>query len=168
MASPRGLGLSPVSRPGGGNTGDALVNRCLALPVGFGVSVLLASELTFLPSASILEYSMPQGGKTSRSRERLGKLVREGGEVLTVEQATRILGGDAGDVAKTLARWCNQGWLSRIKRGVYIPAPVEAISTDRAVEDAWVLVPELFGPAYLGGWSAAEHWDLTEQIFRDI
>ena len=26
----------------------------------------------------------------------------------------------------------------------------------------------LFDPAYIGGRTAAEHWDLTEQIFRDI
>jgi predicted transcriptional regulator of viral defense system len=111
---------------------------------------------------------MSQGEKTSQSRERLGKLLREGGEVLTVDDAARILGRDNVEAAKTLARWCNQGWLSRIKRGVYVPVPVDAINTDRAIEDAWVLVPELFGNAYIGGWSAAEHWDLTEQIFRDI
>jgi predicted transcriptional regulator of viral defense system len=104
----------------------------------------------------------------SRTRERLGKLLREGGDVLTVGNAARILGVGSEDAAKTLARWCKQGWLSRIKRGVYVPVPVESISRDRALEDAWIVIPDLFGPAYVGGWSAAEHWDLTEQIFRDI
>ncbi len=113
---------------------------------------------------------MPQEAKNkrSRSRERLSKLLREGGELLTVEQAARILDVNKDEAAKTMARWCNQGWLSRIKRGVYVAVPVEAVSGERALEDAWVLIPELFGPAYVGGWSAAEHWDLTEQIFRDI
>ena len=23
-------------------------------------------------------------------------------------------------------------------------------------------------PCYIGGWSAFEHWDLTEQLFRDV
>jgi len=104
----------------------------------------------------------------SRTRERLGKLLREGGDVLTVENASRILGISSADTAKTLARWCKQGWLSRIKRGVYVPVPVESISKDRALEDAWIVIPDLFGPAYVGGWSAAEHWDLTEQVFRDV
>jgi len=98
----------------------------------------------------------------------MGKLLREGGDVLTVENAARILGMGTEDAAKALARWCKQGWLSRIKRGVYVPVPVESISRDRALEDDWVIIPELFGPAYVGGWSAAEHWDLTEQVFRDI
>ena len=104
----------------------------------------------------------------SRTRERLGKLLREGGDVLTIGNAAQILSISREDAAKTLARWCSQGWLSRIKRGVYVPVPVESISKDSALEDSWIVIPELFGPAYVGGWSAAEHWDLTEQIFRDI
>ena len=31
-----------------------------------------------------------------------------------------------------------------------------------------ILVPALFSPAYIGGRTATEYWDLTEQIFRDI
>ena len=104
----------------------------------------------------------------SRTRERLGKLLREGGEVLSIDSAARILETSSVEAAKTLARWCNQGWLSRIKRGVYVPVPIEATGKDRALEDAWIIIPDVFGPAYVGGWSAAEHWDLTEQIFRDI
>ncbi len=114
---------------------------------------------------------MPTNAKNgrSRTRERLGKLLREGGDVLTVENAARILGGiSSEDAAKALARWSKQGWLSRIKRGVYVPVPVESISNNRALDDAWIIIPDLFGPAYVGGWSAAEHWDLTEQVFRDI
>ena len=106
--------------------------------------------------------------KKSRSRDRLGKLLREGGELLTIERAARILGLSNVETAKTLARWSSQGWLARVKRGLYVAVPIEAASADRALEDAWILVPELFGPAYVGGWSAAEYWDLTEQVFRDI
>jgi predicted transcriptional regulator of viral defense system len=36
------------------------------------------------------------------------------------------------------------------------------------LDDAWVLVPALFAPAYIAGRTAAEHWDLTEQIFKDV
>jgi len=32
--------------------------------------------------------------------------------------------------------------------------------------DAWALAMALFAPCYLSGWTAAEHWDLTEQIFN--
>ena len=42
------------------------------------------------------------------------------------------------------------------------------MASDRVLDDPWVLVPALFAPAYIGGRTAAEHWDLTEQIFKDI
>jgi predicted transcriptional regulator of viral defense system len=111
---------------------------------------------------------MDTQGKSSKSRERLSRLLREGGEVLTVDNAARILGLENEEAAKALARWRNQGWLARIKRGVYVAVPLEARTAARALEDAWIVIPELFEPAYVGGWSAAEYWDLTEQIFRDI
>lgn len=34
-------------------------------------------------------------------------------------------------------------------------------------EDPWVLVPTLFGECYIGGWTVAHHWDLTEQLFNE-
>jgi predicted transcriptional regulator of viral defense system len=34
------------------------------------------------------------------------------------------------------------------------------------IEDPWVLARELYAPCYVGGWTAAEHWGLTEQLFR--
>lgn len=107
-------------------------------------------------------------GKSSKSRQRLSKLLREGGELFTVDNAANILGMSNEEAAKTLARWCEQGWLARIKRGLYVAVPLEADTTGQALEDAWIMIPELFEPAYVGGWSAAEHWDLTEQIFKDI
>jgi len=36
------------------------------------------------------------------------------------------------------------------------------------VSDPWILAPALFAPCYVGGWTAAHHWDLTEQLFNDI
>jgi len=106
--------------------------------------------------------------KSSTTRRRLSKLLREGGELITVERAAEILGMSDEGAAKSLARWCDQGWLARIKRGLYVAVPIEADTTGYSLEDAWVMIPELFEPAYVGGWSAAEHWDLTEQIFKDI
>jgi predicted transcriptional regulator of viral defense system len=35
-------------------------------------------------------------------------------------------------------------------------------------EDPWIVAVTTFSPCYIGGWTAAEHWDLTEQVFRDI
>src|SRR5215471_20829010 len=50
--------------------------------------------------------------------------------------------------------------------GAIRPGPAARASSRRALP--WVVVPELFGPAHIGGWSAAEHWGLTEQLFRSV
>src|SRR5581483_1485405 len=43
----------------------------------------------------------------------------------------------------------------------------ELSSSEQVVEDPWMLVPALFGQCYIGGWTAAHHWDLTEQLFNE-
>lgn len=103
-----------------------------------------------------------------RPKQQLGEIIREVGEIFNIEQASKILNISRNESSKMLARWAKQGWLSRIQRGLYTAVSIDAITTDRALADAWLLVPELFAPAYISGWSAAEHWDLTEQIFKDI
>jgi predicted transcriptional regulator of viral defense system len=56
-----------------------------------------------------------------------------------------------------------------VRRGLYLLLPLEAQSERAAtIEDPWILARELFAPCYIGGWSAAEHWGLTEQIFRSV
>jgi predicted transcriptional regulator of viral defense system len=67
-----------------------------------------------------------------------------------------------------LAWWAKKGWLSRVRRGLYVFMPIEARSMDTALEDPWIVADRLFSPCYIGGWSAAEYWELTEQIFRTI
>jgi predicted transcriptional regulator of viral defense system len=37
-----------------------------------------------------------------------------------------------------------------------------------ALEDPWSVAMTMFAPCYIGGWSAAEHLGLTEQIFRSV
>ncbi len=70
--------------------------------------------------------------------------------------------------ARRLAVWARAGWLARIRRGAYVPVPIESESPDIALEDPWAVAAAMFEPCYVGGWSAAEHWGLTEQIFSSL
>ncbi len=67
-----------------------------------------------------------------------------------------------------LSRLALKGWLQRLKYGAYAIVPLSSTTATPAIEDAWSLAMDLFKPAYISGWSAAEHWDLTEQIFNTI
>jgi predicted transcriptional regulator of viral defense system len=101
-------------------------------------------------------------------RHRLAAVIRQAGDVVRIDDAARTLNLDRTKAAKLLARWTDQGWLRRVGSGSYVPVALELLDSDQVVEDPWVLVPALFAPAYIGGRTAAEHWDLTEQLFRDV
>jgi len=103
-----------------------------------------------------------------KTRQELSKLVREAGDVMDIARASEVLKLDKTATAKKLARWAEQGWLRRITKGVYVAASLDMLASETVLSDPWVLVPALFEPAYIGGRTAAEHWDLTEQIFNDI
>jgi predicted transcriptional regulator of viral defense system len=87
---------------------------------------------------------------------------------IRVDDVTKVLGLDRPHAAKLLAGWHKQGVIRRISRGLYVAVQPTALGQAQVLEDPWVLVPDLYAPGYIGGWSALEYWDLTEQLFRSI
>ena len=104
----------------------------------------------------------------TKSRIRLSQVLQEAGDLVSVDDVCRTLQVERPEAAKVLARWQAQGLLRRLRQGIYAPVPLTALGQEQVLEDPWIVVPELFGPAYIGGWSAAEHWGLTEQLFRSV
>ena len=105
---------------------------------------------------------LPQG------REQLVRVLSTAGDVIHIDDVVTALHLDRTAAAQRLSRWVEQGWLRRVGRGAYVAASIDTMGSDRVLDDPWVLVPALFAPAYIGGRTAAEHWDLTEQIFKDM
>jgi predicted transcriptional regulator of viral defense system len=101
-------------------------------------------------------------------KSKLAAVINAAGDVIHIEDVESTLAVSRTMAAKLLSRWAEQGWLRRVGRGTYVPVGLELRDTEQVVQDPWVLVPALFGPAYIGGRTAAQHWDLTEQIFRDV
>jgi predicted transcriptional regulator of viral defense system len=107
-------------------------------------------------------------GIGKQSRERLAQVLRGTSGTITAGDGARLLAISTIQAAKLLAFWANQGWLKRVRRGLYIPVPLDSLTQDIAPEDPWVLANRIWAPCYIGGWSAAEHWDFTEQIFSSV
>jgi predicted transcriptional regulator of viral defense system len=103
-----------------------------------------------------------------RGRAQLVRVLSTAGDVIHIDDVVIALQLDRISAAQRLSRWTEQGWLRRVGRGAYVAASIDTMALDRVLDDPWVLVPALFAPAYIGGRTAAEHWDLTEQIFKDI
>lgn len=112
-----------------------------------------------------MEYTQPH---LPEGRQRIATLLASTGDVIGIDDVVQLFDLDRSSAAKTLARWTKQGWLRRVERGVYVPAALDTLDSPHVLDDPWVLVPSLFSPAYVGGRTAAEYWDLTEQLFNDI
>ncbi len=108
------------------------------------------------------ESTIPAG------RAKLAAVVRSAGDVILTEHVAKELRVPRQRASKILARWTAQGWLRRVGPGAYVAASLDSLGEEHVLDDPWILVPALFDPAYIGGRTAAEYWDLTEQLFRDI
>ncbi|MFN8669438.1 MAG: type IV toxin-antitoxin system AbiEi family antitoxin domain-containing protein [Gemmatimonadaceae bacterium] len=105
------------------------------------------------------------GSPTKAELARLTEVARDG--LVSIEDAPGALGLSRQDAAVRLARLTTAGWLARIKRGLYYVLPVDAADSRRTTyPDPWALASRAFEPCYVGGWTAAEHWGLTEQLFK--
>lgn len=107
-------------------------------------------------------------GIRAKNRERLEQLHRLVKGTFTVSEASKLWGEDAETSRHLLANLTARGWLSRVRRDAYVTVPLGASSPGQWLGDPWVVAAKTFAPCYLGGWTACEYWDLTEQIFRDI
>ena len=106
------------------------------------------------------------GGLRKASRERLSKVLRYSKGAISAADASRALNVEQAEAARLLSNWSARGWLTRVRRGLYVPVPLESSTSDLPLDDAWVVADRLFAPCYIGGWSAVTHWGLTEQLFR--
>ena len=107
-------------------------------------------------------------GLTGRRRKQLMLLHRAFHGPFDAPQAASALDLDIKRTHRLLAALADSGWLARVRRGWYIGVPIEASAPGQWREDPWVVSTTLFSPGYIGGWSAVEHWGLTDQIFNVI
>ncbi len=109
-----------------------------------------------------------QSGISETNRHLLGTLHQKTAGPFSATEASSLLSMDLRRTRRFLAYLAARGWLARIRRGLYITVPLEATDPAEWREDPWIVAAKTFAPCYVGGWSACEHWGLTEQIFREV
>lgn len=107
-------------------------------------------------------------GISVANRERLEELHRRLKRPFSVAEAAAVWSLDRARARRLLAHLAARGWLSRVRRDAYTTVPLGATSPKQWREDPWLVAAKTFAPCYLGGWTACEHWGLTEQIFREV
>jgi predicted transcriptional regulator of viral defense system len=105
-------------------------------------------------------------GISGQGRAELTSVLSIADRFITPRDVTRALDVGPDAATKRLSRWATDGWLRRVRRGLYIPVPVDAPSPRSWSQDALTVAAEVYSPCYFTGWTAAQHWSLTEQVFR--
>lgn len=95
-------------------------------------------------------------GNENLDRKRITAILQGMQHTISVAEAATILKMRRREVAKLLARWTKKRWLVRIKRGMYLPAPLEPQSLNVLLEDPWIIAEKLYNPCYIGGWSNSQ------------
>ena len=107
-------------------------------------------------------------GINEKNRKRLESLNRFGKNIFSVKDAARIMDLPINNARLYLSYFARRGWLSRVKQGLYITVPLGTVNPQEYKENPWIVADRVFAPCYIGGWSSAEYWDLTEQIFNSV
>lgn len=99
-------------------------------------------------------------------REKLSLVLRKHPRLITPKEVSSVLGVTAQEAGRLLSRWFKHGWISRVKRGVYVPLSITSTSNDAVIEEPFFIADSLYGPGYVGGFSAVKYWDFSEQIIE--
>jgi predicted transcriptional regulator of viral defense system len=100
------------------------------------------------------------------SRQKLAKVLALAKGIVVPALVAKCLDVSIQEAGRMLSRWCRQGWVKRIKTGVYIPISVEDLTGVLSIEDDWVLADRLFSVGYIAGFSAVKYWDFSDQLFE--
>jgi predicted transcriptional regulator of viral defense system len=107
-------------------------------------------------------------GISEKNRVLLDMLTRSFKGPFSTREVSSVLDIPENDIRIKLGYLARKGWLSRVKQGLYITIPLGTVNPKEYKEHPWIVANRLYDPCYIGGWSAAEHWEFTDQIFNSI
>jgi predicted transcriptional regulator of viral defense system len=113
-------------------------------------------------------YTDPPGGITAPNRASLGELHRRSKGPFSASDAAEWLAVPVPRARRLLAYLAERGWLARVARGLYVTVPLEAGHPREWREEPLLVAARMFAPCYIGGWTACEHWGLTDQLFNSV
>jgi len=122
----------------------------------------------FLRMNSISRQSDILKGLGTKEREILRILVATGKAAFTVQDVMERLSVSRSYGNLMLSRLQKKGWLQRVRHGVYSVVPLHSKTGEPLPEEPLAIAMSLFAPCYISGWTAAEHWDLTEQVSNAV
>ena len=97
------------------------------------------------------------GGIGKLSRTRLAEVIRHFKGCFNVSNVADCLHVTKAKARGLLALWSKNGWLQRIRPGVYLPVELAAESSNDVIVDPWVVATQLYPPCYIGVYFAIKN-----------
>ena len=105
----------------------------------------------------------------SKDKRRILNSIHQFGQgPFSAKDISEYLNIPISNVQSILIYLTSRGWLSRIKKGLYITVPLGINDPKNYTKSFLIIANKIFAPCYISGFTAASHWNFTEQIFRDV
>lgn len=105
--------------------------------------------------------------KKRTARQYIQILLERTNGLIQINDAQKAFDIPREQTSRLLYRLSKQGWIKKLKNGLYCVVPLEASHPSLTDENPWLIASELFSPCYIGCWSAANYLGLTDQLFLD-
>lgn len=109
-----------------------------------------------------------RGGLSERESRALSRLARQGKEIFTLDDLAAAQETTYDTAKSTASRLARNGWLTRLKPGLYLVVPLAAGERAEYTAHEFHVASHLADPMYVGFWSALNHHGLTEQVPRSV
>lgn len=109
-----------------------------------------------------------RSGLSERESRALARLTSQNTEIFTIDDLAEALGTTYDSAKTTASRLASNGWLTRLKPGVYLVVPLAAGENAQYTAHEFYIASHLADPMYVGFWSALGFHGFTEQVPRSV
>lgn len=107
-------------------------------------------------------------GISDRESRALSRLARQNKEIVTIDELAEAQETSYETAKSSASRLAKNGWLTRLKPGLYLIVPLAAGETPQYTAHEFYVAKHLADPMYVGFWSALGYHGFTEQVPRSV
>ena len=109
-----------------------------------------------------------RGGLSERESRALARLTSQNKEIFEIEELAKALETTYNSAKTTASRLAKNGWLTRLKPGLYLVVPLAAGEHSQYTAHEFHIASHLVEPMYVGFWNALNFHGFTEQVPRSV
>ena len=96
-----------------------------------------------------------RSGLSERESRALARLTSQNKEIFEIEELAEALGTTYNSTKTIASRLAKNGWLTRLKPGLYLVVPLAAGENSQYTAHEFYIASHLVEPMYVGFWPAA-------------